>query len=163
MVEYNKVNIKLSNSQLEKLKSAVKNQTEVTLRMSMKMFDGNELLHELLLTTRQKTTARNAFENNMLADIRLSKTQISKIIQSGGFLGSLLSKISGTLMKVAVPLAKNILAPLEITASAIDTGIQKKIHGSVTPTLIIFEDCNILLKGILKPLKMKQKSKNEDF
>ena len=58
----------------------------------------------------------------------MNKAQISKIIQSGGFLGSLLSKIAGPLMKVAVPLAKNILAPLGITAaaSAIDGAIQKK-------------------------------------
>ena len=64
----------------------------------------------------------------MSTDLTLSKAQISKIIQSGGFLGSLLSKLAGSLMKVAVPLAKNILAPLGITvtASAIDAGIQKK-------------------------------------
>ena len=103
------------------------------------MFDKNNLPHELLLTTRQKTKLRNAFNNNMSADIKLSKAQISKIIQSGGFLGVLLSKLAGPLMKVAVPLAKNILAPLGITAaaSAINTGIQKKIHGSGTTTLII--------------------------
>ena len=83
---------------------------------------------ELLLATRQKTKLRNAFENNMSIDIKLSKVQMWKIIQSGGFLGSLLSKLAGPLMKVAVPLAKNILAPLGITsaASAIDAGIQKK-------------------------------------
>ena len=75
----------------------------------------------------------------MSADIKLSKVQISKIIQSGGFLGSLLSNIAGPLMKVAVPLTKNTLAPLGITAAAsgIDAGIQKKIHGSETTTLII--------------------------
>ena len=75
----------------------------------------------------------------MSSDIKLSKAQVSKIIPSGGFLGSLLSKLAGPLMKVAVPLAKNILAPLGITAaaSAIDAGIQKKIHGSGTSTLII--------------------------
>ena len=71
----------------------------------------------------------------MSTDLTLSNAQISKIIQSGGFLGSLLSKLAGSLMKVAVPLAKNILAPLGITvaASAIDAVIQKKkrkIHGS---------------------------------
>ena len=86
-----------------------------------------ELIY-LNLTTRQKTDLRNAFEKNMSTDIKLSKAEISKIIQSGGFLGSLLSKLAGPLMKVAVPLAKNILAPLGITAaaSAIDAGIQKK-------------------------------------
>ena len=78
-----------------------------------------------LLTTRQKTKLRNAFQVNMSTDIKLSKTQLSKIIQSGGFLGSLLSNIAGPLMKVVVPIAKNILAPLGKTAaaSAIDAGI----------------------------------------
>ena len=92
------------------------------------MFNGNDLPHELLLTTRQKTKLRNAFNNNMSTDLKLSKAHISKIIQSGGFLGSLLSKLAGPLMKVAIPLAKNALAPLGITeaASAIDSGIQKK-------------------------------------
>ena len=72
----------------------------------------------MLLTTRQTTKLRNVIENNMAIDIKLSKAQISKIIKSGGFLGSLLSKLAGPLMKVAVPLAKNILAPLGITAAA---------------------------------------------
>ena len=103
------------------------------------MFDGNDLPHELLLTTRQKTELRNAFNNNMSTVLKLSRAQISKIIQSGGFLGSLLSKLAGPLMKVAILLAKNVLASLEITAaaSAIDEGIQKKIHGSGTTIFII--------------------------
>ena len=90
------------------------------------MFTRNNSSHELLLTTRQKTKLRNAFENNMPTDIKLSKVQISKIIQSGGYLGPL--------VKVAVSLAKNTLAPSGITgaASAIDAGIQKKIHASGT-------------------------------
>ena len=68
----------------------------------------------------------------MLTDIKLSKTQMSKIIQSGGFVGPLLRKIVSPLMKVTVPWAKNILAPLGVTAaaSAIDAGIEKKTHGS---------------------------------
>ena len=85
MVEYNKVNVKLSNSQLNKLKSATKNQTGRTLRMNIKMFNGNNLLHELLLTTRQKTKLGNVFDNNMSTDTKLSEAQISRIIQSGGF------------------------------------------------------------------------------
>ena len=72
------------------------------------MFNGNNLSHELLLTTRQKTKVRNAFNNNMSTDLKLSKAQISKITQSGGFLGSLLSKLAGLLMKVTIPLAKNV-------------------------------------------------------
>ena len=91
------------------------------------MFNGNNLPYELLLTTRQKTKIRNAFDNNMSTDIKFSKAQITKMLQSGEFLRSLLSKLAGTLLKVAVPLAKHILAPLGITAaaSAIDAGIQK--------------------------------------
>ena len=124
MVEYSKVNVKLSDSQIKKLKDAVKDNTGTTLRISLKMFNGNNLSHELLLTTRQKTKLRNAF-NNMSADLKLSKAQIIKIIQSGGFLRSLLSKLAGPLMKVAIPWAKNVLAPLGITAaaSALDAGI----------------------------------------
>ena len=127
MVEYSKVNVKLSDTQLKKLKTAVKNKTGTALRISLKMFNGNDLPHELLLTTRQKTKLRNAFNNNMSTDLKLSKAQISKIIQSGGFLGSLLSKLAGPLMKVAILLAKKVLVPLGITAtaSAIDAGIQK--------------------------------------
>ena len=68
------------------------------------MFNGNNLLNKLLLTTRQKTKVRNAF-NNMSTDLKLSKAQISKIIQSGEFLGSLLSKLAGQLMKIAILLA----------------------------------------------------------
>ena len=81
-----------------------------------------------MLTIRQKAKSTNAFNNNISTDLKLSKAHISKIIQSGGFLGSLLSKLTGPLMKVAIPLAKNVLAPLGITAaaSAIDAGIQKK-------------------------------------
>ena len=103
------------------------------------MFHGNDLPHELLLTIRQKTKLRNAFNNNTSADLKLSKTQIVKIIQSGGFLGSLLSKLAGPFLKVALPFAKNVFAPLGITAaaSALDAGIQKKIHGSGTTSLII--------------------------
>ena len=77
MVEYCKVNVKLSNLQLNKLKTAAKNQTEVTLRTNIKMFSGNNLPHELILTTRQEIKLRNVFENNMLTDIKLSKVQIS--------------------------------------------------------------------------------------
>ena len=80
--------------------------------MNFKMFNGNNLPHELLLTTRKTTRLRNVIENNISTDVKLSKAQISKIIQSGGFLGSLLSKIAGPLIKVVVPIAKKVLAPL---------------------------------------------------
>ena len=82
MVEYSKVNVKLSDTQLKKLKTTVKDKTGTTPRMSLKMFDGNDLPHELLLTTRrQKTKLRNAFNNNASTDLKLSRAQISKIIQ----------------------------------------------------------------------------------
>ena len=131
------MNLKLINAQPKKLKTAAKNKTGTTLRMSLKMLDGNNLPYELLLTTRQKTKLRNTINNNMSTDLKISKAQISN--QCGEYLGSLLSKLPGLLMKVAIPLAKIVLASLGITAaaSAIDAGIQKKIHGSGTTTLII--------------------------
>ena len=179
MVECNTVNAKLSDSQLNKLKSVVKNKQGTILRMNAKMFSANNLPHELLLTTRQTTKLRNAIENNISTDIKLSKAQISKIIQSGGFLGSFLSKLAGPLMKVAVPLAKSMLAPLAITAAAsvIDGAIQKKIHGSGTTTLIVsnqemnnimkifqaLEDSNILLKEVTKTIKNVTKNQKGGF
>ena len=82
----------------------------------------------MLITTRQNTKLRNAINNNLAIDVKLSKAQIKKIIQSGGFLGNLLSKLAGPLMKVALPLGKNVLAPLGLTAamSAIDGSIKKR-------------------------------------
>ena len=88
MVEYGKVNVKLSDTQLKKLKTAVKNKTGTT--MNLKMLDGNYLPHELLLTTKQKAKLQNAFDNNTSTDLKLSKAQVSKIIQFEAFLGSLL-------------------------------------------------------------------------
>ena len=133
MVEYTKVNVKLTNLQLSKLKKAVKNNDGATLQISIKSFNKDELPHELLLTTRQSTKLKNAINNNMATDLKLSKAQIKKLIQSGGFLGKLLSKLAGPLMKVAMPLAKNVLAPLCLTAamSAIDGSIQKKFMALV--------------------------------
>ena len=90
MVKYTKVNVRLSDSQLKNLKDAVSNNTGTTLRISLKMFNGNNLPHELLLTTKQKIKIRNVFNNNRSTDIKLSKAQINNIIQSGGFLGKLL-------------------------------------------------------------------------
>ena len=146
MVEYSKVNVTLTDTQLKKLKTAVKNKTETILRMSLKMFDENDLPHELLLTARQ-IQLRNAFNNNMSINIKLSKAEMSKIIQSGGFLGSLLNKLAA--------------------ASAIDTEIQNKINGLEKTTLIIsneemieiikiiqaLEDSNILLKRVTKTIR----------
>ena len=85
MFEYNKADFNISDSQLNKLTSAAKHQTGVTLRMNIKMFNENNLPHELLLTTRQRKKLRNAFNNNMSTDIKLPKAQISKIIQLEDF------------------------------------------------------------------------------
>ena len=76
MVQYNEVNAKLTDTQLKKLKNTVKNKTGATLRTRLKMFDGDNLRHEILLTTRQKTKLRNAFNNNISTDTKLSKVQI---------------------------------------------------------------------------------------
>ena len=133
MTQYNSLHVKLSNSQLNKLKSSIKNETDVVLRISSNMVSNSSdnntnFSHELLLTNRQVANIRKAFAKNTSIDIKLSKTQLSKIIQSGGFLGNLLGKLAGPLMKVAMPLAKNVLASLGISAamSAIDGSIKKK-------------------------------------
>ena len=145
--------------------------------MSLEILNGNDFPHELLLTARQKTKLRNAFSNNMSTDLKLSQAQISKIIQSGGYLGSLLSKVAGPLMKVAIPLPNNAPVGIAAAASAIDAVIQKKIHGSGTTTLIIsneemndimkivqaLEDSNILLKGVTKTIKNETKEQKGGF
>ena len=78
MVEYSKVRVNLSDTQLKKLKTAVKNKTKKTKRMRLKMLHGNDLLHELLLSTRQRTKLRNTFNNNMSTDLKLSKVPLAK-------------------------------------------------------------------------------------
>ena len=171
MVEYSKINCKLTNLQLNKFKKAVKSNEGLTLRLSPKNCNKDEVPHELLLTTRQNTKLRNALNNNSATDIKLSKAQIKKLIQSGGFLGKLLSKLAGPLMKIAMPLAKNVLAPLGLTAamSAIDGSIQKKIHGSGIKLIIEedmqdiikiikeLENSDILLKGVSKTIENETK------
>ena len=97
MVEYSKVNCKLTNVQLNKFKKFVKSNEGATLRLGIKNFNKDELPHELSLTTRQNTKLRNAINNNLATDIKLSKAQIKKLIQSGGFLDELLSKLAGSI------------------------------------------------------------------
>ena len=114
----------------------------------------------------------------MATDIKLSKAQIKKLIQSGGFLGKLLSKLAGPLMKVALPLAKNVLAPLGLTAamSAIDGSILKKIHGSgvkltieeedmkdIMKIIEALENSGILLKGVSKTIENETKEQRGGF
>ena len=136
--------------QLNKLKKAVKSNEGASLRLDIKNFNKDELPHELLLNSRQNTKLRNAINNNLATDIKLSKAQIKKIMQSGGFLGTLLSKLADPLMKVALPLAKNVLAPLGLTTamSAIDGSIQKKIHGSGIKLIIEEEDMKDIIEII---------------
>ena len=142
------------------------------------MFNGNNLPHELFLTQRQITKLRNNSENNLQTDIKLSKAQISKIIQSVGFLG----KILGPLLKTGLPLLKSVIKPLGLlgltaASSAIDAGVQKKIYGSGTTTLIIsneetndiikivqiLENSDILLKGVTKTIKNETKEQKGGF
>ena len=147
------------------------------------MFNGNDLPHESSLTIRQKTKLRNAFNDNMSTDVKLSTAQISKIIRSGGFLGRLL----GPLLKIGLPLIKNVIKPLAISvliplgltaaASAVDAAIHRKTLGSATTTLLIskeemndimkiiqaLEDSNILLKGVTKTIKNKTKEQKGGF
>ena len=104
MTQYHSLNVRLSNSQLNKLKSSIKDETEVVLRLSSNMIGDNEtnFPHEVLLTNRQVANLRKAFTNNKSIDIKLSKTQLSKMIQSGGFL----SRLLGPLLKTGLPLIK---------------------------------------------------------
>ena len=110
MTQQNSLNVKLSNSQLIKFKSAITNETDVVLRLSSNIIGDNEnnFPRKLLLTNTQVSNLRKAFANNSSANIKLSKTQLSKMIQSGGFLGRLL----GPLLKTGLPLMSNVTKPL---------------------------------------------------
>ena len=166
------MNVKLSNSQVNKLKSPIKNETEVILSLSSNMIgnsdDETNFPHRLFLTNRQVANLHKAFANNSSADIKLSKTQLSKMIQSGRFLGRLLGPLLKTglplIKNVIKPLAKSVLIPLGLTAaaSAADARIHKKILGSGNATLIVSneemediikivkspEDSGLLIKGV---------------
>ena len=178
MTQYNRLNAKLSNSQLNKLKSSIKNETDVVLRISSNMVgnsnDRTNFPHELLLTNRQVENIRKDFAKNTSTAIKLSKTQLSKMIQSGGFLGRLTKS-------VVKPLAKSVLIPLGLTAaaSAADAGIHKKVLGSGhnNTTLIIsndemddilkivksLEDSGVLLKGVSETIQHEAKEQRGGF
>ena len=188
MTQYNSLNVKLSNSQL-KLKSSIKNETDVVLRISSNMVgnsnDNTNFPKELLLTNRQVANIRKAFAKNTSTDIKLSKTQLSKMIQSGGFL----DKILGPLLKTELPLIKNVIKPLAksvlillgltAAASAADAGIHKKILGSDhnNTTLIIsndemddilkivksLENSGVLLKGVRETIQHEAKEQRGEF
>ena len=110
MTQYNSLNVELSNSQLKKLKFAIKNETEVVLRLSSNMIgdDESNFPHKLILTNRQVANLRKAFADKSSTDVKLSKTQISKMIQSGGFIG----RLFGPLLKAGLPLMNNVIKPL---------------------------------------------------
>ena len=147
MTQCNRLGVKLSNSQLNKLKSTIKNGIEVTLNLSSNIIadsdDENNFLHKLLLTNTQVSRLRKAFANNSSANIKLSKIQLHKIGPWGGFLGRLL----GPLLKTGLPLianvlkllAKSVLIPLGLTtaASATDAANHKKRFGSGFVILMI--------------------------
>ena len=186
MTQYSSLNVKLSSSQLSKLKSGTKIENNVVLRLSSNMVgnsnDNTHFPHELLLTNRQVANIRKAFAKNTSIDIKLSKTQLSKMIQSGGFVGRLL----GLLLKTGLPLmksvAKNVLIPLGLTAaaSAADAGIHKKTLGSghnSNTTFIIsndemddilkiiksLEDSGVLLKGVSETIQHEAKEQRRGF
>ena len=187
MTQYNRLNVRLSNSQLNKLKSAIKNETEVVIRLFPNMIgdfnDQTNFPHELLLTDRHVSTILKEFSNNSSVDIKFSKAQLSEMIQSGGFLGKLL----GPLLKIGLPLMKNVitalaksaLIPLGLTAAAssADAGIYKKILGSGNTTLIISnkdmedlikivkspEDSGLLLKRVTESVQNEVKEQKGGF
>ena len=190
MTQYNSLNVKLSNSQLNKFKSAIKNETEVVLRLSSNMIGDNEtnFPRKVLLTNRQVANLRKAFANNLSPDIKLSKTEMSKMIQWEGFLGRLslgpLLKAGLSLMKnVIKPLAKSVLIPLGLTAVALatDARIYEKILGSgnnsntmliisndemktITETVKSLEDSSLLPEGVSKIIqKNETKEQREGF
>ena len=155
MTQYNILNVKLPNLQLNKLKSGIKNSTEVPLNISWNVISNSNnetnFLHKLLIT--------KAFANNSSANTKLSKTQLHKIGQSGGFLWRLL----GPLLKTGLPLIGNVLKPLAISiliplglaaaGSTSDAACQKKIFGSGTTTLTILNKKMNYIMKIIKSLE----------
>ena len=186
MTQYNILNVELSNSQLNQLKSAIKNETEVVLRLSSNMVGSfnheTNFPHNLLLTNRQVANLRKAYDNNSLTDNKLLKTQFSKMIQSWGFLGKVLGPLLKTglplMENVSKPLAESVLIPLEsnAAASAADGAIHKKILESRTTILILsnneIKDMKIVkslkyfglsLKGVSETIQNEAKEKKGGF
>ena len=181
MTQYNSLNVNLSNSQLNKSKSAIKNETDVVLRLSSNMIGNSDyevnFPHKLLLTNRQVANICKAFANHTSTDIKFSKAQLTKI-QKGGFL-----KFLVPLLKSGFPLLRSAIKPLAMlgltaAASATDPAINKKILGSGNHiTLIIsnndmqnllkmvksLEDSGILLDGITETVKNEVKKQRGVF
>ena len=157
MTQYNNLNVKLSNSQFNKLKLGITNGTEVALKISSNVVgdcnDENNFLHKLVLANTQVLRLCKAFANNSSASIKLSKTQLLKIGQSGGFLHRLLGPLLKTglplIGNVLKPLAKSVLIPFGLTAAApvTDLTIHEEILGLGTTTLSFSnEDLNDIMK-----------------
>ena len=110
MTQYNSLKVKLSNSQLNKFKSAIKNENEVVLRLSSNIIgdNGTNFPHKLLLTKRQVSNLHKAFASHLPADIKSSKTQLSKKIHQEAFLG----RLPGQLLKTGLSLISNVIKPL---------------------------------------------------
>ena len=178
----------MSNSQLNKLKSATKNGTEVTLNLSSNVVgdsnDENNFPHKLFVTNTQVPKIRKAFANGSSANIFLSKTQLSKIVQLGRFLGRLLGPLLKTglflIGNVLKPLAKSILIPLGLTAAAAaatNATTHKKMFGSGFTILIIsndemndimkmvksLEESGLLIKGVSETIKNEAKEQKGGF
>ena len=184
MTQYNSLNAKLSNSQLKKFKSAIKNETKVVLRLSSNMIGDNETnFPKLLLTNRQDSNLLKTFANHSSADIKLSKTKLFKMIQSGGSLGRLLGPLLKTglplmlplyklILPLIKPLAKSVLIPLGLTAAA------SAAAGSGNMTTLIIsndeihdiikmvkslEDSDLLLKGVTVIVQNEEKEQKGGF
>ena len=173
MNQYNSLNVKLSNTQLNKLKSAIKNRTDVKLLSNMiaKLDDETNFPHKLLLTTRQVANLRKGFANHTSTDIKLPKAQLNKM-QKGRFL-----RFLAPLLKSGLPLLNSLIKPLGMlgltaAASATDAAINKKILGSGYHTTLItsnddmqdllkivksLEDSGLLLDGITETVKNEVK------
>ena len=169
------------------MKSAIKNGTGVTLNLSSNIIghsnDEKNFPHKLLLTNTEVLRLRKAFSNGSSANIKLSKTQLHKIGQSGGFLGRLLGPLLKTGLPltryVPKPLSKSVLIPLELTVAALatDTAIHKKMFGPGFTTLKIsneemeyimeivksLEDSGLLIKGVSETIKNEAKEQKGGF
>ena len=188
MTQYNSLNVKLPNLQLNKLKSEIKNEDDLVLRLSSNMIgnsdDETNFPHKLLLTSRQVADLCKAFANYLSTDIKLSKTYLSMMIQFGELFGRLLSLLLKTrlpLMKSVIqPSGKSVLIPLGLTAatSAADAGIHKKILGSGHSTTSIVsndemedilkivksvENSGLLLEGVNEKIKKEAKEQERGF
>ena len=177
MTQCNTLNVELSNSQLNKLKSAIKNGTRVTLDLSSNIIgdsnDENNFPHKLFLSNTQVSRLRKAFANNSSANVKLSKTQLHKIGQSGGFLGRLL----GPLLKPGLPLIGNVLKPLAksilillglmAAAAATDAATTLMISNEEMEDIMIIvkslEDSGLLIKGVCETIKNEAKKQKGGF